>query len=113
MIVNIDISQKENVLILKMPDEIVGDVVQEIFAIFEKIIKEKNNNIILDLSETLMLDSAGIGIIIKLEKEISLQNRKMVVANASKSVEKIMYMCRLNTILKMTSSIEKAMEIIE
>jgi anti-anti-sigma factor len=109
---NIDTILKDNVLILKMPDEIVGDDVQEIYSFLEKILKEKNNNIILDLSQTLIIDSAGIGIFIKLEKEITLQNRKLVVANASRSVEKIMYMCRLNSLIKITSSIDKALEVI-
>lgn len=109
-----ELNTKENdqAIIFSMPDEITGDNVPQLNEIIHKKLIETGKHIILDLSETNIIDSSGIGIVIRMEKELSSQGRKIILANCSRTVEKIIYMCRLNSIIQLAPSVKKAMEIL-
>lgn len=76
-------------------------------------IKAMDKPMILDLSGVDFMDSSGLGGLVKIVRNYKQDNQSLAFANPSTFVLKTLQMTRLDQVVRVTDSIEKAAKIIQ
>ncbi len=109
---NLEFKTRENqqVLVCKVFDtRIDGSVVGDLKGQFEPHIQKGVLRVALDLSNVTFIDSTGLGALIALRKSLP-EGSEMAIFGATKQVDKLFRLTRLNKVLLMTSTVDEAAE---
>ncbi len=72
---------------------------RELRDVIFKLIHEKTKNIILDLKDVSFIDSAGMGLLINVNKEAKNHNGKLGLLNLSEGILKLIKLATLDKII--------------
>lgn len=72
---------------------------RELRGIISKLIHEKTINIILDLKDVTFVDSAGMGLLINVNKELNKYNGKIGLINLSEDILNLIRLATLDKII--------------
>lgn len=73
---------------------------RELHDVIFKLINEKTKNIILDLGDVTFIDSAGMGLLINVNKELNKYNGKLGLLNPSQDILNLITLATLDTIIQ-------------
>ena len=72
------------------------------------LIKEGNLNIILDFSQITHVDSSGIGVLIRIHRQLKEKGGRLVLAACNEHLRKIFYLVKFNEHLTITATLDEA-----
>jgi len=76
-------------------------------GISQKIKESDLQNVVIDLSKTAALFSAGLGVIMRMHHFVTGKNKQLFIVNASEKVKESLEVMNLNKILSIYSSVEE------
>ncbi len=76
-----------------------------------EFIEKGEKKIILDFSNVKSIDSYALGVFIALQKSLSPEGGKIIVASPSDSIRRILEITSLDRILTVTDSLDEALEV--
>jgi anti-sigma B factor antagonist len=91
---------KDNVVILDISGEIIGDSRFELNKIIQEQVDANYAGIILNLEEVPMMDSVGLGMLIAAYTSLTKKESKMVLLNAGRSVRYLLVITKLDQIFE-------------
>lgn len=98
-------------LILKVGSELDHHEAKKIKSVTDCVFRKGTaRNIILDFSETDFMDSAGIGMMISRYKETDLHGGKLCVVNPGKTIQKLIKISGLHSLVYVFRTMEEALE---
>ena len=68
---------------------------------FEKVLKESEKDVIVDLSHCLVMSTLGVGKIIFLNNRLESQNRSMIIKGIHEKLKKLFTAMKLHLVLNM------------
>lgn len=74
----------------------------------DNLIENKENKLILNLSELKYINSSGLNILINILTKSRKSGGEVVITNVSKKVNELLLMTKLNTVFIVTDSVEDA-----
>ncbi|MDD3222673.1 MAG: STAS domain-containing protein [Clostridia bacterium] len=94
-------------LILKVGKELDHHRAEQIRQIIEGISRERTiKNIIFDFSDTVFMDSSGVGLIISRYRDLSMDGGSVCAAGVCPAVEKLFYVSGLHKIIGVYPEVE-------
>ena len=109
---NFSISKNELAQIVKptqlFDPQTVNDIVTQVFASNANF----SPNIVIDLSAVPVMNSLGLNLLIQIQNKSKELNGKTIVINASKKIEELIALTKLNTILTVVPDIDQALDLI-
>jgi N-acetylglucosaminyldiphosphoundecaprenol N-acetyl-beta-D-mannosaminyltransferase len=88
------VSQQPSTKLIRMPTRLDGEAVQNGSQLW-KYALDGCNACIIDLANVEFLDSTGVGLLIRLQKRARVEQKKLVLLNASRSVRRALELMRL------------------
>lgn len=79
-------------------------------AACQDLVESGTHHFILNFSETSILDSAGLGAIFSIHRDVASRNGQVVFAAASKSVEVVVQVTRIYKIFSMYENVQTALD---
>jgi anti-sigma B factor antagonist len=101
------------VTIVKVIGNIDSNSANDFAKFMKDLIKQKNVNILVDMSETGYIDSIGLGIMVGTVATLKKKKGQMMLVNIPEAVERIFIMTKLNTILTIRDDFDSALKEIE
>lgn len=77
-------------------------------AISENVDNDNGNNIIIDFTEILYIDSSGIGALIALMSKLDQAQGKLVLANVNNSIQEVFELTKLTSFFIIKTNMEEA-----
>ncbi len=107
----VEYDTKGPTMIIKFIGELGYSDIELIREEITKKTKDKNiKNLIVDLSDTTVLDSAGISLLITLFKRTADKGGKFSIANPSDVVRRTLEICNLHKVFRTYHSVSEALE---
>ena len=105
---NTTIEQRMGCLWVTFKDSIDRDNYKTIEESISQKIKETDlQNVVIDLSKTAALFSAGLGVIMRMHHFVTQKNKHIFIVNASEKLRESLEVMNLNKILSIYSSVEE------
>jgi|GEM_PF-6438668 len=101
---NIKIATLNNVIIIKIIGHAGADRAEDLKEIFEKALKQKKNNFLMELSDCLYMDSTFIGMLLFMNKTVINHRGNMVLLNTQDGIKTIFKNMGLHTFFIMETS---------
>lgn len=99
---------KPNIIILKLPPQLLGgNLTSQFTAIIEKIKTQKIDYVLLDLSQVELINSLGLGMIVAAYTSLKKNSISLVLISPSEKVTNLLSITHLNTIFKCYNSTEE------
>ncbi len=107
----VEFEEKGPTLILKFVGEFgssdIGNVREEV----DRRTKDESvKNLVIDLSNTTMLDSSGISFLITLFKRMVDKGGKLIIVSPSDVVKRTLEICNLHKVFRVVDSVENAVK---
>ena len=90
----------QDTAILHIQGKIIGSVADQLQNEIERQVQNGNNKLIIDLTDVPLLDSTALGVIILAFQVLQRSGGKLVLLNPQKSVNDILEVTRLTSILE-------------
>lgn len=107
---NINKKMKNDIVILHIVGEIDLYNAPEIKDIINKIIEERNYNVIIDLEKVTYIDSSGIGALISSLSSLKKYHGSLKIINVYSSVRKVFELTKLTSFFEIYDSEQDAIE---
>lgn len=110
---NFEVEKKENhSLITSKVEKLDTVVAPELKS--EVVLLDKNgeNSMIIDLSETRYCDSSGLSALLVANRLTRAASGTLVISGLQPSVEKLIQISQLHTVLNITNTVEEAVELL-
>jgi anti-sigma B factor antagonist len=101
---------RDNVAILDITGEIIGDARLELNKAIQEQIDSDRDGLILNLEEVPMMDSVGLGMLIGAYTSFTKKDRKMVLLNVGRSIRYLLVITKLESILEKFDDEDEALE---
>ena len=101
---------RDNVAILDITGEIIGEARFELNKIIQEQIDSNRMGIILNLEEVPMMDSVGLGMLIAAYTSLTKKDAKMVLLNAGRSIRYLLVITKLDQIFEKYDDEDEAVE---
>jgi len=101
---------RDNVAILDITGEIIGDARLELNKAIQEQIDSDRAGLILNMEEVPMMDSVGLGMLIGAYTSFTKKGRKMVLLNVGRSIRYLLTITKLEQILEKFDDEDDAME---
>lgn len=110
-----EITQQDNNNFCKinMPEEITIDNAAELNQFFNNEVFNLNQDLVLDLSNTNMIDSSGLGLLLRANKKFESINRKFILLGLSDSGKKILKTCKLDKVFLCIDNIKEVDDLLD
>ncbi|MBO8170623.1 MAG: anti-sigma F factor antagonist [Bacillaceae bacterium] len=113
MSLEIDLEQRDRILIVRLKGELDHHTSDELKKQLESAIEEADiQHIILSLKNLQFMDSSGIGVILGRYKKISQKQGEMVVCSINPTIKRLFELSGLFKILKLKESEEDALHML-
>jgi len=99
---------QDNRLIVKLKGRLAGNVCDEFADSIMPVINADISDVIIDLEGLEYMSSSGLGIIIRLHRDLSDMDKKLLLAAANKNVREILEISNINKLIPMYTSMEEA-----
>ncbi len=101
---------KGDVLVLSLSGKVMGGPDVDIFnGKVHHHVDAGRKKVVLDLSKVEWMSSVGLGMMISAHTTLAKQNGRLIVANIPKSIDSLLTITKLVTILEAKDSIDEAM----
>jgi anti-anti-sigma factor len=111
--INIITDENEKYSILNLSGKFVGeDETDELKRQLEGIAKVSKKNVLINFEKVTYFSSIALGILVKEDETFSINDRKMVIYNVPSFLENIFVLTKLNSILNVIPTFEKAEKIV-
>lgn len=108
---HIDLTTKNQVLIIRLVGELDHHTAEELRKQVEETIEKQSiNHILLNLEELSFMDSSGLGVILGRYKRIKQHDGQMIICAISPSIYRLFELSGMFKILKIVDSEEQALE---
>ena len=106
----ITVSEREGVIIFKLSGRIISPGIKQVSETMEKAlaISLSPPKLVFDFKEVTGIDSAGLGVLMKIYADIRPNDGKIAVINMNKRVKNLIVMARLITIFNSFESEDHA-----
>ena len=101
---------RDNVAILDISGEIIGDARFDLNAAIQKEIDANRTGLILNLEEVPMMDSVGLGMLVAAYTSLTRNDAKMVLLNVGRSVRYLLTITKLDQVFEKYDDEEEALE---
>jgi len=101
---------RENVAILDISGEIIGDARFDLNAAIQKEIDSNRTGLILNLEEVPMMDSVGLGMLVAAYTSLTKNDAKMVLLNVGRSIRYLLVITKLDQIFEKYDDEDEALE---
>ncbi|MFW5782419.1 MAG: STAS domain-containing protein [Candidatus Muiribacteriaceae bacterium] len=98
----------DGVIVIAIDSDITVDSISEANEFLLNVVEGNRENIVLDFSNSDFIDSSGLSILIRINKALNLDNRKICLCNLSSTMIKVLSATKLNAVFPMASNIEQA-----
>lgn len=99
----------DEIPILKIDGKIIGDGSQILKSEIEKEVNKGNNRIILDLSQSDLIDSSALGTMVAFLISLQRKEGKLVLLSPQRMVRDILDITRLNMLFEIYDGLEEAL----
>jgi len=104
--------EKDDIIIIELSGKIMGGPeAGEINEQINNFLDQKKSKIIIDLEKVDWMNSSGLGILIGAITTLKNNGGKMVLANASDRITKLLNITKLTGIFEMAESVETAVSL--
>ena len=100
----------DDVAILDISGEIIGDARLELNEVIQKEIGSDREGLILNLEEVPMMDSVGLGMLVAAYTSLTRKGTKMVLLNVGRSVRYLLTITKLDQVFEKYDDEEEALE---
>ena len=101
---------RDNVAILDISGEIIGDARFDLNAAIQEQIDSNRAGLILNLEEVPMMDSVGLGMLVAAYTSLSRKQTQMALLNVGRSVRYLLVITKLDQIFEKYDDEEEALE---
>jgi anti-sigma B factor antagonist len=101
---------RENVAILDISGEIIGDARFDLNTAIQKEIDANRTGLILNLEEVPMMDSVGLGMLVAAYTSLTRNDAKMVLLNVGRSIRYLLVITKLDQIFEKFDDEDEALE---
>jgi anti-sigma B factor antagonist len=101
---------RENVAILDISGEIIGDARFDLNTAIQKEIDANRTGLILNLEEVPMMDSVGLGMLVAAYTSLTRNDAKMVLLNVGRSIRYLLVITKLDQIFEKYDDEDEALE---
>jgi len=109
MSVTFDKKEEDGKLVIAIHGEIDAYHSGEVKKFLKDAINETSvSKIVLDMSEVNYIDSAGLGSLVALYKDVRMAEKELVLASLKQTVIRIFEMTRLDRVFKIVQTVEEA-----
>ena len=108
---NVNIREKDGVVILDIQGKIIGSDSLELKRIIDEQIASKGEGevkILLNLAKVPMMDSSGLGVLVAAYTSVQRKKGRIALINLGKSINNLIVMAKLITIFERYDSEEEA-----
>ena len=106
---NIKIDQKNNVWICRMNGEIDINTAPQIKKVFDKIISEKREKILINFKEVSYVDSSGLATLVEMLKNIRSYGGKLKLSSLSSKIRSLFEITKLEKLFDISNDEEEAL----
>ena len=96
-----EVKNDNGTAVIGLPELFSGPVVKEFSGLARGVLKEKEPKLVIDFSETEMIDSTAIGSLVSLAKEFKAKDADLTLRNLSEEVEDLFVDTSLDKIFNM------------
>jgi anti-sigma B factor antagonist len=101
---------RDNVAILDISGEIIGDARFDLNTAIQKEIDANRAGLILNLEEVPMMDSVGLGMLVAAYTSLTRNDAKMVLLNVGRSIRYLLVITKLDQIFEKFDDEDEALE---
>jgi anti-sigma B factor antagonist len=101
---------RENVAILDISGEIIGDARFDLNTAIQKEIDANRTGLVLNLEEVPMMDSVGLGMLVAAYTSLTRNDAKMVLLNVGRSIRYLLVITKLDQIFEKFDDEDEALE---
>ena len=101
---------RDNVAILDISGEIIGDARFDLNTAIQKEIDSNRTGLILNLEEVPMMDSVGLGMLVAAYTSLTKKDAKMVLLNVGRSIRYLLVITKLDQIFEKYDDEDEALE---
>jgi anti-sigma B factor antagonist len=101
---------RDNVAILDISGEIIGDARFDLNTAIQKEIDANRTGLILNLEEVPMMDSVGLGMLVAAYTSLTRNDAKMVLLNVGRSIRYLLVITKLDQIFEKYDDEDEALE---
>jgi anti-sigma B factor antagonist len=101
---------RDNVAILDISGEIIGDARFDLNTAIQKEIDANRTGLILNLEEVPMMDSVGLGMLVAAYTSLTRNDAKMVLLNVGRSIRYLLVITKLDQIFEKFDDEDEALE---
>ncbi|MCL2689609.1 MAG: STAS domain-containing protein [Chitinispirillia bacterium] len=100
----------EDTFVFQMPKQFGTATPQQTITQLQDLVNSKWENIILDLSETAMIDSSGIGVLVFMYKELTAKSKALVLRKPQRDIYNVLIETGIDRLfdMEMSSGVRKA-----
>ena len=106
---NIKIDQKNNVWVCRMNGEIDINTAPQIKKVFDKILSEKREKILINFKEVSYIDSSGLATLVEMLKNIRSYGGKLKLSNLSTKIRSLFEITKLEKLFDISNDEEEAL----
>lgn len=106
---NIKIDQKNNVWVCRMNGEIDINTAPQIKKVFDKILSEKREKILINFKEVSYVDSSGLATLVEMLKNIRSYGGKLKLSNLSSKIRGLFEITKLEKLFDISNNEEEAL----
>jgi len=100
----------DNTFVFKMPAHFGASTSQQTITMLQDLSSSEWENIVLDLSDTVMVDSSGIGVLVFMYKELTAKSKSLVLKRPQRDVYNVLIETGIDRLfdMEMSSGVRKA-----
>ncbi len=106
---NIKIDQKNNVWVCHLNGEIDINTAPQIKKVFDKILSEKREKILINFEEVSYVDSSGLATLVEMLKNIRSYGGKLKLSNLSSKIRSLFEITKLEKLFDIFNDEEEAL----
>jgi len=103
----IQIKKRQTYLVLKIAGSVTSSCIHVLSKKFDSLYKTRYETIVVDLSETIYIDSHGLGIFIYAWKMMEKINKSLVFLNPREFIRNIFLGTNLDRVLRVVDTVEE------
>ncbi len=107
---NIKIDQKNNVWVCRMNGEIDINTAPQIKKVFDKILSEKREKILINFEEVSYVDSSGLATLVEMLKNIRSYGGKLKLSSLSSKIRSLFEITKLEKLFDISNNEEEALK---
>jgi len=106
---NIKIDQKNNVWVCRMNGEIDINTAPQIKKVFDKMLSEKREKILINFEEVSYVDSSGLATLVEMLKNIRSYGGKLKLSSLSSKIRSLFEITKLEKLFDISNDEEEAL----